>query len=120
MAYSQKVAVVAKKMGYQYILVDELAFPRLQIKKIYQENQIKTDRIYEIENLKDFLCFLGKEIFLSEFFRLKSEPSLFFCANWANGFPWQNTRLRQWTAKLSAIIVRVWKNYSLKFPPSPA
>ena len=63
MAYSQKVAVVAKKMGYQYILVDELAFPRLQIKKIYQENQIKTDRIYEIENLKDFFVFFRERNF---------------------------------------------------------
>ena len=63
MAYSQKVAVVAKKMGYQYILIDELAFPRPRIKKIYQENQIKTDRIYEIKNLKDFFVFFRERNF---------------------------------------------------------
>ena len=63
MAYSQKVAAVAKKMGYQYILVDELAFPRLRIKNIYQENQIQTDRIYEIKNLKDFFVFFRERNF---------------------------------------------------------
>ena len=63
MAYSKKVAAVAKKMGYQYILVDELAFPQLQIKKIYQESQIKTDRIYEIKNLKDFFVFFRERNF---------------------------------------------------------
>src|SRR3989344_159649 len=63
MAYSQKVAVVAKKMGYQYILIDELAFPKLRIKKIYQENQIQTDRVYEIKNLKDFFVFFRERNF---------------------------------------------------------
>ena len=63
MAYSQKVAAVAKKMGYQYILVDELAFPRPRIKKIYQENQIQTDRVYEIKNLKDFFVFFRERNF---------------------------------------------------------
>ena len=63
MAYSQKVAAVAKKMGDQYILVDELAFPRPRIKKIYQENQIQTDRVYEIKNLKDFFVFFRERNF---------------------------------------------------------
>src|SRR3990167_616381 len=63
MAYSQKVAAVAKKMGYQYILVDELAFPKPRIKKIYQENQIQTDRVYEIKNLKDFFVFFRERNF---------------------------------------------------------
>jgi len=63
MAYSKKVAVAAKKLGYQYILVDELAFPLIQIKKVYQENQIKTDRLYEIKGLKDFFVFFRERNF---------------------------------------------------------
>lgn len=63
MAYSKKVAEAAKKLGYQYILVDELAFPSVQIEKIYQANQIKTDRIYEIKGLKDFFVFFRERNF---------------------------------------------------------
>ncbi len=63
MAYSKKVATAVKKLGYQYILVDELAFPSVQIKKVYQENQIKTDRIYGIKGLKDFFVFFRERNF---------------------------------------------------------
>lgn len=63
MAYSKKVAEIVKKMGYRYILVDELAFPNVQVKKVYQGNQIKTDRIYEIEGLKDFFVFFRERNF---------------------------------------------------------
>lgn len=63
MAYSKKVAAAAEKLGYRYILVDELAFPSVQIKKIYQENQIRTDQIYEIKGLKDFSVFFRERNF---------------------------------------------------------
>ncbi|MDP3052523.1 MAG: UvrB/UvrC motif-containing protein [bacterium] len=63
MAYSKKVAEAAKKLGYRYILVDELAFPSVQVKKVYQENQIKADQIYEIKGLKDFFVFFRERNF---------------------------------------------------------
>ncbi|MFA5084309.1 MAG: UvrB/UvrC motif-containing protein [Candidatus Paceibacterota bacterium] len=63
MAYSKKVAAAAKELGYRYILLDELAFPSVQIKKVYRENQVKTDRIYEIEGLKDFFVFFRERNF---------------------------------------------------------
>ncbi len=63
MAYSKKIAEVTKKLGYQYILVDELAFPGVQAKKAYQTNQIKTDRIYEVNGLKDFFAFFRERNF---------------------------------------------------------
>ncbi len=63
MAYSKKIARVVKKLGYQYILLDELAFPNVKIKKVYQKSQIKTDRIYEIKNQENFFVFFRERNF---------------------------------------------------------
>ncbi len=47
MAYSDKVAKVAKKLGYQWMLVDELAFNG-------QEGQVDFSKIYKVKGLENF------------------------------------------------------------------
>ena len=49
MAYSQKVAKVAKEMGYDWIIIDEIAFPKNQSRKF--------DKIYKIKSVPDFKVF---------------------------------------------------------------
>lgn len=49
MAYSKKVAAAAERLGYKWIIVDELAFPPSQ--------QYSPSRIYKISGLKDFSVF---------------------------------------------------------------
>jgi len=63
MAYSKKVAEAAQKLGYKYILADEMAYPDINVNRTYQEAQMKTDRIYEIKNLKDFFVFFRERDF---------------------------------------------------------
>jgi len=50
MGYSDKVAKIAEKMGFEWVIVDELSFP---------ENQGKVDysKIYQVENTKNFKIF---------------------------------------------------------------
>jgi len=55
MAYSKKVATVAKKLGYKYIVIDELAFPN--------GKQPNRDTLYEIAGLKDFHVFFRERNF---------------------------------------------------------
>jgi hypothetical protein len=55
MAYSKKVAEVAKKMGYKWIVIDELAFP--------DGGSPARDKIYEIEGVKDFYVFFRERNF---------------------------------------------------------
>lgn len=49
MAYSKKVAEVAKKLGYKWIIIDEMAIP--------DGNKIEKGTIYNIEGLDDFHVF---------------------------------------------------------------
>ena len=49
MGYSKKVAVVAARLGYRWIILDELAFP--------DGKERRTDRTYNIEGLDDFGVF---------------------------------------------------------------
>jgi len=49
MAYSDKVARVAKEMGYKWIIIDEMGFPA--------GKKYIPDRIYEINGLEDFGVF---------------------------------------------------------------
>ncbi len=55
MAYSEKVAKVAKKLGYKWIIVDEIAFP--------PDKKIRTDTLYTIEGLDDFYVFFRERNF---------------------------------------------------------
>lgn len=55
MAYSKKVARIAKKLGYKWIIIDEMAIPEGQ--------KIKTDTIYEIKDLPDFYVFFRERNF---------------------------------------------------------
>lgn len=49
MAYSRKVAEVAKKLGYKWIIIDELGFP--------ERKKFSRDAIYKIQGLGDFSVF---------------------------------------------------------------
>ena len=49
MAYSKKVAEAAKKLGYKWIIVDEMAFPA--------GKRFSRGTVYEIEGVKDFFVF---------------------------------------------------------------
>lgn len=55
MAYSKKVAEVAKRMGYKWIIIDELALP--------DRHELERDKIYEIEGVKDFSVFFRERNF---------------------------------------------------------
>lgn len=56
MAYSDKVAQVAKKMGYKWIVIDEMSFPASRAGRP-SEKKYQPDRIYEIDGLDDFGVF---------------------------------------------------------------
>jgi len=49
MAYSDKVAKVAKEMGYKWIIIDEMGFP--------QGKKYMSNKIYQIKNIDDFGVF---------------------------------------------------------------
>lgn len=49
MAYSDKVAKAAKEMGYEWIIADEIGFPRNQ--------KYEPDKIYRIRGIDDFKIF---------------------------------------------------------------
>src|SRR3989338_739845 len=49
MGYSDKVAKVAKEMGYKWIIIDEMGFPKGQ--------KYTADRIYQVKNIDDFGVF---------------------------------------------------------------
>lgn len=49
MAYSNKVARVAKRTGYKWMIVDEMSFP--------SDRKYQPDRIYNIEGIDDFGVF---------------------------------------------------------------
>ncbi|KKS44180.1 MAG: hypothetical protein UV08_C0025G0006 [Parcubacteria group bacterium GW2011_GWA2_42_18] len=49
MAYSKKVVEVAKRLGYKWIIIDEMAFP--------EGKEMRKDIVYEINGLKDFCVF---------------------------------------------------------------
>lgn len=49
MAYSKKVVEVAKRLGYKWIIIDEMAFP--------EGKEMRKNTVYEIEGLKDFYVF---------------------------------------------------------------
>ncbi|MDP3962412.1 MAG: UvrB/UvrC motif-containing protein [bacterium] len=55
MAYSKKVAEVAKRLGYKYIVIDELALPEGKV--------LDRDKIYEIEGVEDFYVFFRERNF---------------------------------------------------------
>lgn len=55
MAYSKKVATIAQKMGYKYIIVDELSFP--------DGKHPARDTVYEIKGLKEFYVFFRERNF---------------------------------------------------------
>ncbi|MEK7185446.1 MAG: hypothetical protein AAB726_02385 [Patescibacteria group bacterium] len=55
MAYSKKVAMVAKEMGYKWIIVDEMAFP--------PDKKFSADTLYEIESVPDFYVFFRERNF---------------------------------------------------------
>ncbi|HEU0081050.1 MAG TPA: UvrB/UvrC motif-containing protein [Candidatus Paceibacterota bacterium] len=55
MAYSKKVAAVAQRMGYRWIVIDEMAFPA--------DRKPARDRIYEIQGLKGFYAFFRERNF---------------------------------------------------------
>ena len=59
MAYSDKVARVAKKIGYKWMVIDELSFPTLPVCPAggLSEKKYQPDRVYEIDNLNDFGVF---------------------------------------------------------------
>lgn len=50
MGYSRKVADVVRSMGFEWMIVDELAFNG-------KLNQVKWDRIYDLDGAKDFSIF---------------------------------------------------------------
>jgi len=56
MAYSDKVAQVAKKMGYKWLVIDEMSFPA-SLAGESSEKKYQPDRIYEIDGLDDFGVF---------------------------------------------------------------
>lgn len=56
MAYSDKVAQIAKKMGYKWIVIDEMSFPASSAGGPF-EKKYQPDRIYEIDGLDDFGVF---------------------------------------------------------------
>lgn len=55
MAYSKKVAKIAAKLGYKWIIIDELAFP--------EGEKPQADSIYKIEGVKDFGAFFRERNF---------------------------------------------------------
>lgn len=55
MAYSKKVAEVAKRLGYKWIIVDELAFP--------DGKKLERNKLYEIAGVKDFYIFFRERNF---------------------------------------------------------
>jgi alpha-amylase/alpha-mannosidase (GH57 family) len=55
MAYSRKVAEVAKRLGYKWIIMDELGFP--------ENKELSRDTIYNIQGLKDFSVFFRERNF---------------------------------------------------------
>ncbi len=55
MAYSKKVAQVAQRLGYKWIIIDELAFPK--------GKTLSRDVVYEIEGIKDFYVFFRERNF---------------------------------------------------------
>jgi hypothetical protein len=55
MAYSKKVAQVAQRLGYTWIVIDELAFPK--------GRHPERTKVYEIEGLKDFKVFFRERNF---------------------------------------------------------
>lgn len=55
MAYSKKVAEVAKRLGYKWIIIDEMGFS--------EGKELKKDAVYEIEGLKDFYVFFRERNF---------------------------------------------------------
>lgn len=55
MAYSKKVAQVAKKLGYKWIVIDELAFP--------EGKKISRNTLYEIKDIPDFYVFFRERNF---------------------------------------------------------
>lgn len=55
MAYSKKVARVAKKLGYKWIIIDEMAFP--------SGKKIEKDTVYEINDIPDFYVFFRERNF---------------------------------------------------------
>ncbi|OWK26977.1 MAG: hypothetical protein US76_01995 [Parcubacteria group bacterium GW2011_GWA2_38_13b] len=55
MAYSKKVVQVAKRLGYQWIIIDEMGFP--------EDGKIQKDTVYEIEGLRDFYVFFRERNF---------------------------------------------------------
>ncbi|MBI5133866.1 MAG: UvrB/UvrC motif-containing protein [Candidatus Taylorbacteria bacterium] len=55
MAYSKKVVQVAKKMGYKWIIIDELAFPG--------EGHPSREKVYEIEGVEGFYVFFRERNF---------------------------------------------------------
>ena len=56
MAYSKKVAQIASRLGYHWIIVDELGFPK-------GPDKISSRVIYEIDELKNFFCFFRERNF---------------------------------------------------------
>ncbi len=55
MAYSEKVARVAKKLGYKWIIVDEVAFPK--------DKKMERDTLYTVDGLDDFYVFFRERNF---------------------------------------------------------
>jgi predicted glycosyl hydrolase (DUF1957 family) len=49
MAYSDKVAKIAKEMGYQWIIIDEMGFPK--------DRKYRADKIYQIEDADNMNVF---------------------------------------------------------------
>lgn len=50
MGYHKKIAKIAKKLGFNWIIIDELGYNGFV-------NQIKKDRLYQIKNLDNFFVF---------------------------------------------------------------
>ncbi|MEK7626965.1 MAG: hypothetical protein AAB397_00075 [Patescibacteria group bacterium] len=55
MAYSNKVVQVAKRLGYRWIIIDEMGFP--------DGKKLQKDIVYEIEGLRDFYVFFRERNF---------------------------------------------------------
>jgi len=53
MGYQKKIAQIAKRLGYQWIIIDELGYNGYV-------NQLKTDRLYQIKNLDNFQVFFRR------------------------------------------------------------
>ena len=68
MAYSKKVAEVAKRLGYKWIIVDETAFP--------EEEKMKKDVIYEIEGMGGFAVFFRRRKLSFKILSALAESSL--------------------------------------------